>query len=122
LSSFSAPNCPHSTPTTHHRPKVLRFEPRFAQNVSVETRPARRLRRRGSTGCTALSATLITGGPMEQGPMPMGNEFGGLTPEPPPGFLQQPPPTNEQLISQRSSPEFIGSQGEYQIRRPDVFV
>jgi len=59
---------------------------------------------------------------MEQGPMPMGNEFGGLTPEPPPGFLQQPPPTNEQLISQRSSPEFIGSQGEYQLRRPDVLV
>jgi hypothetical protein len=52
---------------------------------------------------------------MDQGPMPMGTEFGGLTPEPPPGFLQQPPPPNEQLISQRSSPEFISSQGQYQI-------
>nr|CAD7452557.1 unnamed protein product [Timema tahoe] len=52
------------------------------------------------------------GGPMDQGPgMPMGGEFGGLTPEPPPGFLAQPPPTNEQLLSQRASPEFMSSQG-----------
>jgi hypothetical protein len=101
--------------TLQHRPEVLRFERRFAQNVAAETRLARRLRRKVAIGCSALCASVVTGGPMEQGPMPMGNEFGGLTPEPPPGFLQQPPPTNEQLISQRSSPEFIGSQGEYQI-------
>lgn len=53
------------------------------------------------------------GGPMDPGPMgPMGNEFGGMTPEPPPGFIPQPPPpTDQQLLSQRASPEFINPQG-----------
>ncbi|XP_075218048.1 LIM homeobox 1 isoform X2 [Lycorma delicatula] len=53
------------------------------------------------------------GGPMEPGPMgPMGSEFGGMTPDPPPGFMPQPPPaTEQQLLSQRASPEFINSQG-----------
>lgn len=49
---------------------------------------------------------------MDQGPLPLAGDFGGLTPEPPPGFLPQPPPPNEQLLSQRASPEFISSQGK----------
>lgn len=50
---------------------------------------------------------------MDPGPMgPMGGEFGQMTPEPPPGFLpQQPPPGDQQLLSQRASPEYINSQG-----------
>jgi hypothetical protein len=45
---------PQSTPTARrHRPEVLRFEPRFAQNVAVETRLACRMRRWCSTGRTA---------------------------------------------------------------------
>lgn len=50
---------------------------------------------------------------MDPGPMgPMGGDFGQMTPEPPPGFLPQPPPPSEQqLLSQRASPEFINSQG-----------
>jgi len=59
LSSFSALNSPQSTPTTLHRPEVLRFEPRFAQSVAVETGFACRLRRRCATGCTALSNTYV---------------------------------------------------------------
>jgi hypothetical protein len=59
LPSFSASNIPQSTPTTHHRPEVLRFEPRFAQDVAAEPRIACRLRRRGSTGCTALSDIYV---------------------------------------------------------------
>jgi hypothetical protein len=54
LPSFSALNSPQSTPTARrHRPEVLRFEPRFAQNVAVESRLACRMRRRCSTGRTA---------------------------------------------------------------------
>ncbi|XP_067014818.2 LIM/homeobox protein Lhx1 [Anabrus simplex] len=55
------------------------------------------------------------GGPMEpgQGPLPMGGEFGGISGEPPPGFLPQQPPPGEQLLSQRNSPEFISSQGGF---------
>lgn len=51
---------------------------------------------------------------MDPGPMgPMGGDFGQMTPEPPPGFLPQPPPPSEQqLLSQRASPEFINSQGD----------
>lgn len=50
------------------------------------------------------------------GSMPMhGGDFGGITPEPPPGFLPGPPPgpdqqQQQQLMSQRSSPEFISTQ------------
>jgi hypothetical protein len=51
---------PQSTSVTQlHRPEVLRLQPRFAQNVAVETLLASRLRRRGSTGCTALSDTSV---------------------------------------------------------------
>lgn len=43
-----------------------------------------------------------------------GGEFGGITPEPPPGFMPGPPPGPEQqqqqIMSQRSSPEFISTQ------------
>ncbi|EEB13732.1 LIM/homeobox protein Lhx3, putative [Pediculus humanus corporis] len=54
------------------------------------------------------------GGPMD-GSIPMhGGEFGGITPEPPPGFMPGPPPGPEQqqqqIMSQRSSPEFISTQ------------
>ena len=49
------------------------------------------------------------------GSIPMhGGEFGGITPEPPPGFMPGPPPGPEQqqqqIMSQRSSPEFISTQ------------
>ncbi|KAK3914027.1 LIM/homeobox protein Lhx5 [Frankliniella fusca] len=51
-------------------------------------------------------------GPMDPGPMPMGGDFPGMPGEPPPGFMPQPPPSNDpQLLSQRASPEFITSQG-----------
>ena len=53
---------------------------------------------------------------MDPGPMPMGGDFSGMAGEPPPGFLPQPPPPNDpQLLSQRASPEFITSQGEWSV-------
>lgn len=47
---------------------------------------------------------------------PLSGEFGGMGPEPTPNFMgQQPPPSahsDAPLISQRSSPDFISSQGK----------
>lgn len=47
---------------------------------------------------------------------PLSGEFGGMGPEPTPNFMgQQPPPpahSEAPLISQRSSPDFISSQGK----------
>ncbi|XP_018912338.2 LIM/homeobox protein Lhx5 isoform X2 [Bemisia tabaci] len=54
------------------------------------------------------------GGPMDPNNMggPIPSEFGGMTPEPAPGFLPQQPPTSEtQMLSHRASPEFINSHG-----------
>lgn len=46
---------------------------------------------------------------------PLSGEFGGMGQEPPQGFMTQQPPqpahTEAQLISQRSSPDFMSSQG-----------
>ncbi|XP_049794702.1 LIM/homeobox protein Lhx1 [Schistocerca nitens] len=58
------------------------------------------------------------GGPMEQGGpgpgLPLAAEFAGLSAEPPPGFLPQPPPPADQILAQqRASPEFISSQGGF---------
>jgi len=51
---------------------------------------------------------------MDPGPMTMAGDFGAMNPEPPQGFLPQaPPPPEAQLLSQRASPEFMSSQGEY---------
>ncbi len=48
---------------------------------------------------------------------PLSNEFGGMGQEPPPGFMgqppSQPPHSDGQLLSQRSSPDFMSSQGTY---------
>lgn len=52
---------------------------------------------------------------MEGSMVPLGNDFSNsMGPEPPQTFMgQQPPPTHSeaQLISQRSSPDFMSSQG-----------
>ncbi|XP_065201366.1 LIM/homeobox protein Lhx1 isoform X1 [Planococcus citri] len=56
-----------------------------------------------------------TGGSMDGSIGPLSGEFGSMGQEPPQGFMTQQPPqpahTEAQLISQRSSPDFMSSQG-----------
>lgn len=68
---------------------------------------------------------LSAGGPMD-GSLPMhGGDFGGITPEPPTGFMPGPPPGPEQqqqIMSQRSSPEFISTQLLGKTRQNQTFL